>query len=363
MSEEESQEMAEELLKNSPSFTFDGVGHTLKLINTLTARCPYCWAFIYEFDSLHAGYGDRTGQGRAEEITSRRVVITVEQLEIMSAMMDDRWDMLRRCIVDEHGQPISILSVAELLENPVYDIEIQIHGEVGLLGELFCPCFELTSDGQTLQVWYDLMVENDGTEKPAVDVEGIKNGDKVIVTGELKGEGGTHYSQDDFWAIFIVATPPPPPETPPPREEVTIDDAYDGKEIEIAVGKALIITLESNPTTGFEWELIEITSQLAEPVPREEAEEPEPEPEQEGPAPTIPVVVVPEELPEKTVLIEAGKEYVPPEAEGVVGAAGKEVWTFYAEERGTSTISMAYRRPWEQGVEPARTFTLTVIVR
>jgi len=69
-------------------------------------------------------------------ITSHRVAITVEQLEIMSAMMDDRWDMLRRCIVDEHGQPISSLSVAELLEGSVYDTEMQIHGEVALLGEL-----------------------------------------------------------------------------------------------------------------------------------------------------------------------------------------------------------------------------------
>lgn len=164
---------------------------------------------------------------------------------------------------------------------------------------------------------------------------------------------------------------PLPPEGPIPREEVSVDASYDGKEVEIADGNALIVTLESNATTGFKWELTELTNQPAEPAPREEAEEPRPEPEQEGPEPPEPpepVVeptepVVPEELLEKIVLKHVDNKYVPPDAEGVEGAAGKEVWTFHADEKGQSTISMEYRRPWEQGVEPAETFTLTVIVK
>ncbi len=101
-------------------------------------------------------------------------------------------------------KPEWTMTVAELLENPVYDTEVTIWGEVSLLGELFCPCFELTSGGEKVLVWYDLMVENDGTERPAVNVDGINNGDKIIVTGELTGEGGIHYSRGDFWATVIV---------------------------------------------------------------------------------------------------------------------------------------------------------------
>ncbi len=155
------------------------------------------------------------------------------------------------------------------------------------------------------------------------------------------------------------------PEGPPilPREEVSVDASYDGKEVEItAETGALIITLESNPTTGFEWELVEITNEPEEPAPREEVDEPGPEPEQEGSEPTKPAVYT-GELPEKTVLKHVDNEYIPPEAEGVVGAAGKEVWTFHAEEKGKSTIYMEYRRPWEQDMEPVETFTLTVIVK
>ena len=101
-------------------------------------------------------------------------------------------------------KPEGTLTITKLLDNPVYDTEVKIYGEVAGLGDLACLCFFLTSDGKSVQVWYDTMVENDGTVRPAVSVEGIRNGDKVIVTGELKDEGGIHYSKDDFWAKSIT---------------------------------------------------------------------------------------------------------------------------------------------------------------
>jgi len=94
------------------------------------------------------------------------------------------------------------LNVSELLENPVYDTEVKVYGKVSALGELFCPCFALTSGGKMLEVWYDLMVEDDGTERPAVSVERIENGDGVIVTGELRSSTGTAPSTT-FWASNI----------------------------------------------------------------------------------------------------------------------------------------------------------------
>jgi len=211
MSEEESHKIAEEFLRNSPTFTFDGIEDTFRLADTLRPRCPYCWVFIFEFDSRHPGYADRTGKVLAQVITPHRAVIAVEQLEVTSAIMDDKWDILRREIIDEQGNPLENLTVAELLDNPLYDTLVKIHGEVSLLGELFCPCFELTSGGQKVQVWYDLMVENDGTERPPANMHEFNNGDKVIVIGELKGEGGTHYSKGDFWASEITYVFPAPP--------------------------------------------------------------------------------------------------------------------------------------------------------
>jgi len=205
MSKEESQRIAEEFVKNSPTFLFDGIEETLRLTDTLTARYPYCWVFIFEFDSSSAGYGDRTGQATAQVITHHKAVITVQQLEIISVVMDEQWDVINQEMINVGGpEPEGALTVAELLENPVYDTEITIYGKVSLLNELFCPCFALTSNGETVQVWYDLMVENDDAERPSVSVEGVSNGDTVIVTGEFKGEGGVHYNQGDFWASAII---------------------------------------------------------------------------------------------------------------------------------------------------------------
>jgi len=113
--------------------------------------------------------------------------------------------------------------------------------------------------------------------------------------------------------------------------EVACDDftAQGGnvtKEVEIdRWSDFLIVSLCSNPTTGFKWELIEVTDQ--------------------------------------DVLVYESDEYVAPEDEGVVGAAGKEVWTFNVLKAGSSNITMEYRRPWEDGEESEWTFALVANVK
>jgi hypothetical protein len=100
MSQKSSRKIAEEFVINSPTFTFDGIRDTLELTETLTARCPYCWLFVFEFDSRQAGHGNRTGMMLAQVITHHRAVIAVEQHEIKSAVMDDKWDMHRQTEIE-----------------------------------------------------------------------------------------------------------------------------------------------------------------------------------------------------------------------------------------------------------------------
>jgi len=102
----------------------------------------------------------------------------------------------------EPPKPEGALSVAELLENPIYDTQTRVYGKVSALGELACTCFFLQSDGGNLHVWYDTMVEDNGTLRPSVSVQEINNGDWVVIIGELKS-GGDHYSLNDFWASSI----------------------------------------------------------------------------------------------------------------------------------------------------------------
>ena len=96
------------------------------------------------------------------------------------------------------AQPEGSLTVYELLENPVYDTEIKVFGQVSLLGDLFCPCFVLSSGGKSVEVWYSMMTEEDGTPWPSVSVDGFQSGDFVIVTGELKMD-----VKSVVWAVVI----------------------------------------------------------------------------------------------------------------------------------------------------------------
>ena len=106
------------------------------------------------------------------------------------------------CLNRDAGKTGEALSVSRLLEELVYDAEVRVYGDVALLGQLNCPCFEIASGGEKVQVWYALMVEDDRTERPPVSIEGIENGDRVVVTGELK-TAGEHRQLNDFWASGI----------------------------------------------------------------------------------------------------------------------------------------------------------------
>ena len=102
----------------------------------------------------------------------------------------------------EPQKPEGTLSVAELLENPIYDTQTLVYGEVSALRELACTCFFLQSEDGNIHVWYDTMVEDNGNVRSSVSVDEINNGDWVVVVGEIKS-GGIHYSANDFWLSQI----------------------------------------------------------------------------------------------------------------------------------------------------------------
>ncbi|MEE8567003.1 MAG: protease inhibitor I42 family protein [Anaerolineales bacterium] len=109
-----------------------------------------------------------------------------------------------------------------------------------------------------------------------------------------------------------------------PTGEVRLDMADNGRQIEAEVGQILAISLESNPTTGFGWELIELEDPILQ------------------------------------LMGEA--EFQPSESNEIVGAGGTETFRFELESTGQTTLTLVYRRSWEEGVEPLETFSLNVIV-
>jgi inhibitor of cysteine peptidase len=113
--------------------------------------------------------------------------------------------------------------------------------------------------------------------------------------------------------------------------EVTCDEFASenqtSREIEVDAGELLMVTLCSNPTTGFQW------SETA-------------------------------NISDTSVLEQVSHKFIPPQSgqSSQPGASGKEIWVFRALEEGTSTVYMEYSRPWQGGEQAVWTFELTVTV-
>jgi inhibitor of cysteine peptidase len=109
--------------------------------------------------------------------------------------------------------------------------------------------------------------------------------------------------------------------------EVAAGIAQDGQQVELNQGQVLVVTLASNPTTGYSWAVAAVDPALL---------------AQAG----DPVYNAPDE--QKTPL---------------VGAGGSETLRFTASAAGTTTLRLEYRRPWEKDQPAAQTYTLQVVVR
>lgn len=96
----DSRQIAADFLRSSPTFGFDGIENTPKLVWSEADEKAYRWEFHYEFESRHAGYGDRTGLMLAQVLTSHKAQIVVEQGEVVHAVLDGKWDMLRQKIIE-----------------------------------------------------------------------------------------------------------------------------------------------------------------------------------------------------------------------------------------------------------------------
>ncbi len=102
-------------------------------------------------------------------------------------------------------------------------------------------------------------------------------------------------------------------------------EPYDGR-VTVVLGQVFTVTLESNPSTGYRWEWVDHQDSIV-----EQMGEAQFKPRETGDPP-------------------------------LVGAGGWESFDFKAVHPGQMTLKLVYRRPWEEGVEPLKTFSLQVTV-
>jgi inhibitor of cysteine peptidase len=108
--------------------------------------------------------------------------------------------------------------------------------------------------------------------------------------------------------------------------EVMVDETRDGSAVEVSVGENLVISLESNPSTGYTWQVLAVDTAIL----------------------------------EKT----GENEFVQAEGDAMLlGAGGREQMTFRAVAKGTTTLELGYKRPWEVEADPEQFFSIEVTVK
>ncbi len=154
VTEEEARQEAEEFVRNSATFTFDGMEETLELTETLYPDKENAWQFVFSFDSRHAGYGDRIGQMLAQVITPHEAVVTFENGRIVNAVMDGVWDMISQETIGEDIviEPAPIHEV-DIVIMESYPEQIGVNIELGLKDG--CTTFHdavVTREGHTVNI-------------------------------------------------------------------------------------------------------------------------------------------------------------------------------------------------------------------
>jgi inhibitor of cysteine peptidase len=108
-------------------------------------------------------------------------------------------------------------------------------------------------------------------------------------------------------------------------EEAAKPEMVATQTVSVKTGEQFTVSLESNPTTGYSWQLAKLVD-------------------------------------EKVVQFVSSK-YERTGKKGLVGAGGQEHWTFRSTGTGKTSVEMKYVRPWEKNVPPVRVATIVVEVK
>jgi inhibitor of cysteine peptidase len=115
--------------------------------------------------------------------------------------------------------------------------------------------------------------------------------------------------------------------TPGGTGEVSLGAEDHGRQVQVDSGQVIVLTLESNPSTGYRWEVVDADNAVL------------------------------QQVGEAEFTIASELDPPPP------GTGGVEEFRFEAIGAGETTLKLVYHRPWEEGVEPLETFAVEVVVR
>ena len=104
---------------------------------------------------------------------------------------------------------------------------------------------------------------------------------------------------------------------------VNVDSSMNGSSVVLKKGQQMVLKLASNPTTGFDWEIVGL---------------------------------------DPAVLKQVGEvEYKSDSM--LIGSGGVDTWTFEAVGSGQMHLQLIYYRSWEKDIPPLDTFDLEIEVK
>ncbi len=106
--------------------------------------------------------------------------------------------------------------------------------------------------------------------------------------------------------------------------EIQVDMDHNGTQITLDKGDYLLVSLDSNPSTGFQWEVTEINTSIL------------------------------QQIGESAYV--ASEQTDPPS----IGTGGIEIFRFKAIESGISTLKLLYKQPWED--DSVITYSIEVLI-
>lgn len=106
-------------------------------------------------------------------------------------------------------------------------------------------------------------------------------------------------------------------------KEIQVSEQQDGQTIQMVPGQIMVITLQSNPTTGYRWEFVDL---------------------------------------DQAQFAEQGEAEFKSDS-NLLGAGGVEIFRLKILETGEGAIHMIYHRSWEKNVPPIKEYYLFVSVQ
>jgi inhibitor of cysteine peptidase len=108
-----------------------------------------------------------------------------------------------------------------------------------------------------------------------------------------------------------------------PKQNITLENQSECP-LQLSTGQNLILTLPSNPTTGYRWAIQDSAGGVLRKV-----------------SPEV---------------------YSNPRDSGLVGNGGQSTWRFQAFASGSGRLRLTYQQPWEPEVAPAEAFDCAIRV-